>query len=170
MRGGLPGRGVGPGFSAGSWQPERGLQGGSAWLAGGGLAAAEQQLRGLALPRKQCKACLNHACVRSALASRCTGLRARASPLLGLAWLGHVPLPSQGCTSRSHPYNTTASHTTTHPLPPACLPAAGLDWDELEQQAAEEDREKNFSDEEQDEYGRKRKAKGGGGGGKKARR
>lgn len=48
----------------------------------------------------------------------------------------------------------------------------GLDWDELEEQAAAEDREKDFSDEDGEEYARKRKAKGGGGGGggKKARR
>lgn len=58
------------------------------------------------------------------------------------------------------------------PLPrPSCTPA-GLDWDELEEQAAAEDREKDFSDEDGEEYARKRKAKGGGGGGggKKARR
>ena len=55
--------------------------------------------------------------------------------------------------------------------PPGCA-AAGLDWDELEEQARAEDREHNFSEEEEEEFGRKRKSKGGGGGGggKKARR
>ena len=36
---------------------------------------------------------------------------------------------------------------------------AGLDWDELEEQAAQEDREKDYSDEEGgEEAGRKRKS------------
>ncbi|KAI3435579.1 hypothetical protein D9Q98_001644 [Chlorella vulgaris] len=46
----------------------------------------------------------------------------------------------------------------------------GLDWDELEQQAAAEDREKDFSDGEEAQIRGKRKGGGGGGGGKKARR
>ncbi|EFN58683.1 hypothetical protein CHLNCDRAFT_140286 [Chlorella variabilis] len=49
---------------------------------------------------------------------------------------------------------------------------AGLDWDELEEQAAAEDRERSFSDDGgNEEFARKRKSKGGGGGGgKKPRR
>lgn len=45
---------------------------------------------------------------------------------------------------------------------------AGLEWDELEKQAAREDKEREFSDGEDD----RRKRKGGGGSGpmKKARR
>jgi hypothetical protein len=63
-----------------------------------------------------------------------------------------------------------------------CLPTAhappwpaGLDWDELEEQAAQEDRERHFSDDEREDIAlKKRKAKGSGGGGggagKRARR
>lgn len=47
---------------------------------------------------------------------------------------------------------------------------AGLDWDQLEEQAAAEDREKDFSDDADEDYKRKRKTMGGGGGGKKAKR
>ncbi len=48
---------------------------------------------------------------------------------------------------------------------------AGLDWDELEEQARADDRERDFSDEDQEEFSRKRKSKGSNGGaGKKARR
>lgn len=50
------------------------------------------------------------------------------------------------------------------------LPDAGLDWDELEEQARADDREHDFSDEDE-EVGRKRKSKGSGAAaGKKARR
>ena len=52
------------------------------------------------------------------------------------------------------------------------LQHTGLDWDELEEQAEREDREREFSEDGEDEGGsRKRKPKGGTtGGGKKARR